>query len=91
LFLNVGLAVSLNLAIVVMSFTAPYDLITRIVSSVSPVAISAADKTLFFESIKGTYLVVAIINALAIVPSLLQFNRKSRAEKPEGTTPAVME
>ena len=91
LFLNVGLAVSLNLAIVVMSFTAPYDLITRIVSSVNPVAISAADKLLFFESIKGTYLVVAIINAIAIVPSLLRFEQKPKAIKPDNTLAVVVE
>jgi EmrB/QacA subfamily drug resistance transporter len=78
LFVNIGLTVSLNLAILVMSFTAPYDLITRLVSAVNPVSITSADKLLFVESLKNAYLAFAIINVLAIVASLLQVRRKEQ-------------
>jgi EmrB/QacA subfamily drug resistance transporter len=77
LFLNVGLTISLNFAIVVMSFTAPYSLITRIVSGVGAVSVTVAQQTLFMDSIKSTYFVIAIVNALAILPSIFQINRKS--------------
>jgi MFS family permease len=78
LFLNIGLTVSLNLAIVIMSLTAPYDLITRIISGVGSVSVTAPEKLLFMDSIKNAYLVIAFVNALAIVPSVFQVNRKSK-------------
>jgi MFS family permease len=77
LFLNIGLTISLNFAILVMSFTAPYSLITRIVSGVGAVSVTVAQQTLFMDSIKSTYFVIAIVNALAILPSIIQINRKS--------------
>ena len=91
LFLNIGLAVSLNLAILVMSLTSPYDLITRIISSVNPVSITPADRLLFFESLKNTYLVTAIVNALAIPASLLQIRRTSMRKKSESPIVSVSE
>ena len=79
LFVNLGLTVSLNLAILLMSLTAPYDLITRIIASVNPLSISAGDRLLFVESLKNAYIAFGIINALAIVASLLQIRRKEHA------------
>ncbi len=75
LFLNIGLTVSLNFAIVVMSFTAPYELITKIVSGIGSVSVSPAQRVLFVESIKSAYFAIAIVNALAIIPSFFQVNR----------------
>jgi EmrB/QacA subfamily drug resistance transporter len=84
LFLNIGLTVSLNFAIVVMSFTAPYELITKIVSQAGSVSVTAIQQTLFMDSIKSTYFVIAIVNALAIIPSVFQINKntKNRASSP---------
>lgn len=78
LFLNLGLTISLNFAVLFMAFTAPYDLITRSISALNPVELSAADKTLFFVSLKNTYFALGVINAIAIVPSVLQISRKPR-------------
>jgi EmrB/QacA subfamily drug resistance transporter len=78
LFLNVGLTVSLNFAIVVMSFTAPYSLITRIVSGIGSFSVTPAQQELFMDSIKGTYFVIAIVNGLAILPSVFQINRETK-------------
>jgi EmrB/QacA subfamily drug resistance transporter len=75
LFLNVGLTISLNFAIVIMSLTAPYALISRIVSGIGTISVTPSEITLFMDSIKFTYLVIAIINSLAIIPSVLQINR----------------
>jgi hypothetical protein len=79
LFVNLGLTVSLNLAILVMSVTAPYDVITRIISAVNPLSISVGDRLLFVESLKNAYIAFGIINGLAIVASLLQIRRKEHA------------
>lgn len=78
LFLNIGFTVSLNLAVIIMSLTVPYSLITNIISAVNPASITAADKMLFANSLKTTYLALGIINVLAIAPSLLQINRKPK-------------
>lgn len=83
LFLNVGLTVSLNFAVLIMSLTAPYDLITQIISAVSPQAIPAASKALFVASLKNTYVVFAIVNALAIIPAALG----ARVKKSVGIKP----
>jgi hypothetical protein len=82
LFLNIGLTVSLNLTIVIMSFTAPYTLITSIVSSVGAVSVTLAQETLFIDSIKSAYFVIAIINASAIIPSVFQINRAPKNKLP---------
>jgi len=71
LFLNIGLTVSLNLTVLIMSLTAPYDLITQIISAVNPATIPAAGKALFVASLKNTYFAFAIINAIAIIPALI--------------------
>jgi EmrB/QacA subfamily drug resistance transporter len=81
LFLNLGLTVSLNLAIVLMSLTAPYTVITEAISSLNPSTLSAVDIALFFDSLKSTYFALAIINALAIIPSALQISRKHGVKK----------
>jgi MFS family permease len=78
LFLNVGLTVSLNFAIVVMSFTTPYALITKIITGIDTFTVTAAQQALFMGSIKNTYFVIAIINALAILPSVFQINREPK-------------
>lgn len=91
LFLNIGLTVSLNFAILVMSLTAPYDLITSIISTVNPAAIPAADKLLFIQSLRNAYIAFGIINALAIVASLLQIRRGGQmATKETGSVDNVL-
>jgi len=81
LFLNVGFTVSLNLAVIIMSLTVPYSLITSIISTVNPASITAADKMLFANGLKTTYFALGIINAVAIAPSLLQIKRKPKPKR----------
>jgi len=81
LFLNIGFTVSLNLAVAIMALTVPYSLITKIISTVNPASITAADKLLFANGLKTTYLALGIINVVAIAPSLLQINRKPKPKQ----------
>ena len=81
LFLNLGLTISLNLAIVLMSLTAPYSVITNAIYAQTPAALSPTDTALFFSSLKNTYFALAIINAIAIIPSALQVNRKRQQKR----------
>jgi MFS family permease len=81
LFLNVGFTVSLNLAVIIMSLTVPYSLITSIISTVNAASITTADKLLFANGLRTTYLALGIINAVAIAPSLLQISRKPKPKE----------
>jgi EmrB/QacA subfamily drug resistance transporter len=83
LFLNIGLTVSLNLAVLVMSFTAPYDLITQIITAANPQSIPAEGIALFLASLKNTYFAFAIVNTLAIIPAAIGGRiKKARIEAP---------
>src|SRR5207249_4039058 len=77
-FFNVGYTISLNLAILITTFTVPYALVTQIIRSGNTPGISDAERMLFAEGIKTTYLWLAGINTLAILPSLLRGRRPNR-------------
>jgi MFS family permease len=87
-FFNIGFVVSLNLAILVMTLTVPYSLVTRIISSIDVVSISATDRIMFAQALKNTYLWLAVINSLAIIPSILR--GKKNGSNGNGSTLADM-
>jgi EmrB/QacA subfamily drug resistance transporter len=74
-FFNVGLTVSLNLVVLVMTFTVPYSIVTAVISSVSPVTISSAYRILFMNGLRSAYSILAALNALALVPVLLAISK----------------
>jgi len=84
-FFNVGYTISLNLAILITTFTVPYTLVTQIIRSGGS-GISAADRILFAQGLKTTYLWLAGLNTLAILPSMLR-GRRTNAQKP---TPSLI-
>jgi EmrB/QacA subfamily drug resistance transporter len=69
-FLNVGFAVSLNLAILIMSLTIPYSLVTQVASGYSTTL--STGKEMFLQSLNTTYLWLAFVNTLALIPSVLR-------------------
>ena len=69
-FLNVGFAVSLNLAILIMSLTIPYTLVTQVAAGYTTTLTSG--KEMFLQSIQTTYLWLAFVNILALIPSVLR-------------------
>jgi MFS family permease len=83
LFFNLGLTLSLNVALLIMSLTAPYSLISRIISTVNPSSISPAEIAVFSDSLKNTYLWLAAINAAAIIPLLI----RTKAKKEQAIIP----
>ena len=89
-FFNVGFVISLNLAILIMTFTIPYGLVSQIISSTLPGGITDADKVLFAQSLRNTYFWMAILNTLAIIPSMLrgQGHKNAKASK-EPMQPAI--
>lgn len=83
-FFNVGFVISLNLAILILTFTMPYSQVSRIISSPNSLGISLAEKVQFVAALRNAYLWMGILNTLAIVPSMLRGNR-TRAHGGEGS------
>jgi EmrB/QacA subfamily drug resistance transporter len=79
---NVGYTISLNLAIVLMSFTLPYQTVSALISS-NVGTISAVNRELFVLSLKSTYFWLGVINTTAIVPSLFGSRYLMRRQPPE--------
>lgn len=69
-FFNVGFAVSLNLAILIMSSTIPYAVVTAIAAGTSTTL--STSTALFLQGLKTTYLWLAALNIVAVVPSVLR-------------------
>jgi len=75
---NVGYTVSLNLAILLLSFTIPYQTVSNLIAS-EVTTISTANRELFVQSLKSAYFWLGVVNTTAIVPTLFginAFNRK---------------
>ena len=76
-FFNIGYTLSVNLVILVMTFDLPFSTITQIISSSTPKALTVSERTAFAVAINHVFLVMAVINAVAIVPNLLRGSRKA--------------
>lgn len=74
-FFNIGFTLSFNIVILVLTFYLPYGLITQIISSQGITATTIADRAMFARSLDNVFLVLAVINTTAIVPSLLRGKR----------------
>jgi hypothetical protein len=46
--------------------------VTKVISPIGIIGVSVADRTLFAESLRHTYLWLALINSVAIFPSVLR-------------------
>jgi EmrB/QacA subfamily drug resistance transporter len=74
-FFNVGFTLSFNIVILVLAFYVPYSLITSIISSGASLPPTSAAKLSFSNGLSDVYLVLAVINTLAIIPSLMRGQR----------------
>ncbi len=89
-FFNMGFVISLNLAILIMTFTIKYDIVSQIISSVGVITITEGDKILFAASLRNTYFWMAVLNTAAIIPSMLRGNRSRNQRGAEaGVQPAL--
>ncbi len=74
-FFNVGYTISINAVILLMTVNVRYSLITSVISSINPSSLSLSDRTAFAGGLHFVYLVLVVVNTLAIVPSLLRGRR----------------
>ncbi len=74
-FFNVGFVISLNLAILIMTFAIPFGEVSQIIAAVNPLGIAQAEKEQFAAALRNAYLWMTVINTLAIVPSMLRGRR----------------
>jgi EmrB/QacA subfamily drug resistance transporter len=77
---QVGFVISLNAAVLIMTFVIPYQTITEVISAINPIAISEADRLLFLQGLSHAYFWLAIINLVAIVPSVLRGSSKKERD-----------
>ena len=75
-FFNVGYVLSFNVAILMMTLAVPYSVITQVISASSPASLSV-DKVLFAKGLDYAFQMSAVINAVAIAPSVLRGKRAS--------------
>jgi len=71
-FFNVGFVLSFNIVILVLTLFLPYALITQIISSQGVLSTISTDALRFSRALDDVFLVLAVINTVAIVPSLLR-------------------
>jgi EmrB/QacA subfamily drug resistance transporter len=71
-FFNVGFTISFNIVMLVLAFSAPYSIVTSIIASGGGPTAGVADRAIFAQGLDHVYLVLALINTAAIVPSLLR-------------------
>ena len=76
-FFNVGFTVSFNVTILLMTLALPYGVLTNMISSLNSSAITQTDRVLFVGGLRDAYLWLSLLNALAIIPSLLRGRRPS--------------
>ncbi len=76
-FYNIGFTLSFNVAILLMELKVPYSLISNMISSLNPVALSLSDRASFSGGLHIVYLVLGIVNTTAIIPSLLRRTGKA--------------
>jgi EmrB/QacA subfamily drug resistance transporter len=74
-FFNVGYTLSVNAVILLMTLKVPYSLITSVISSITPTALSLSERTAFAGGLNFVYLVLFVVNTLAFIPSLLRGKR----------------
>ncbi|HUI23110.1 MAG TPA: MFS transporter [Nitrososphaerales archaeon] len=75
-FFNIGFVLSFNIVILVLTFYLPYGLITRVISSEGAINTITADASEFAGALDNVFIVLAVINTAAIVPSLLRGTRR---------------
>ena len=71
---SIGFTISMNLAILLMALVIPYGLLSQIITE-QAVGLTETNKLLFLGAMKTTYLWLAGINALALIPSILRGKR----------------
>jgi MFS family permease len=74
-FFNIGFVLSFNIVILVLTFFLPYGLITQIIGSQGILTNIQTDATRFSSALDNVFVVLAVINTAAIVPSLLRGRR----------------
>jgi len=70
-FFQTGNVISVSLAVLLMTFAVPYQVITSVISSAN-VVIQGSERALFSAGISTAYLWMAVLNTVAIIPSMLR-------------------
>ena len=85
-FYSIGFVLSFNIVILDLTLFLPYGLITQIISSDGAVNTLSGDVARFAGALDNVFIVLAVINIIALVPSLLRGSRAvADSARAEGT------
>lgn len=90
-FYNIGFTLSFNVAILLMELRVPYSLITDVISSINPVALTIEERSAFSEGLRTVYLVLAVVNTVALIPSLMRTTKNQSIDFAPGTTEEALD
>jgi MFS family permease len=88
-FFSVGYIMSISLAVVIMTTVVPYHTISTMIASASPTAATQANKLLFASGLRRAYLLLSLLNFVAIIPATLRGGVSSLAAGYVRTKPSV--
>ena len=71
-FFNIGFVLSFNIVSQVLTFFLPYSFITQVISSQGSLTAITTDAGKFSAALDNVFLVLAVINTVSILPSLLR-------------------
>jgi len=74
-FFNIGFVLSFNIVILVLTFYLPYGLITQIIVSQGLMTTISTNAARFSGALDNVFVVLAVINTIAIIPSVLRGRR----------------
>ena len=83
-FFNVGFVLSFNIVILVLTFFLPYGLITQIIGSQGALTTIDTNAVRFSGALDDLFVVLAVINTVAIAPSVLRGKRVEAGPIEEG-------
>ncbi len=83
-FFNLGLTLSFHVVILVLAFYLPYTVLTSVISSVGVAGASVQTRDIFAGGLDRVYLVLAVINTIGLVPSLLRGGRNKETARASG-------
>lgn len=85
-FWEVGLAMSFNMAVWMMTFAAPYSVVNSVISAGSSAAVSESLRQPFLKGLDNAFFLLALLNFVSLIPTLFAAGLKLKVARPLSET-----
>jgi len=75
-FYAIGMTVSLNIVLLIMTLRVPYHVISNLISTIGPASTQLVDRALFMSGLQAAYVWLAALNSVALIPFLIVMRRR---------------